>query len=106
MRKRRNKALVDFEFDAGADRLIYTATFRRSEGRWMLCGVRETLQEFAPPLVVINQARPAPPELPPPPKLLPATITKLPEPPGTAGNRDQMRVRTTPAATPRSEIAM
>jgi hypothetical protein len=44
-----DKALVDFVYEAGEDRLTYTATFHRVEGSWRLRGVRETLQELMPP---------------------------------------------------------
>jgi hypothetical protein len=44
-----DKALVDLQFHSGFDGLTYTATFHSSDGGvWMLMGVRETLQEFAP----------------------------------------------------------
>jgi hypothetical protein len=43
-----DKALVDFTFQAALDRLVYTATFHRTDGRWKLRGVNETYQEFAP----------------------------------------------------------
>ena len=39
-----NKALVDFSFEAGLDRLTYTATFHRTEATWTLRGVRQTMQ--------------------------------------------------------------
>ena len=41
-----DKALVDMIFQAGDDRLTYTATFHRVSGIWNLRGVRETLQEL------------------------------------------------------------
>jgi hypothetical protein len=44
-----DKALVDFVFHSGLDRLTYTATFHLKNGVWKLRGVRETLQEFMPP---------------------------------------------------------
>jgi len=39
-----DKALVDCEFIAGRDLLIYTATFHKVNGIWRLRGVRETMQ--------------------------------------------------------------
>jgi len=57
-----DKALVDFVFHSGSDRLTYTATFHLKNGVWKLRGVRETLQEFMPPL----------PPVQPPPKALPS----------------------------------
>lgn len=42
-----DKALVDFIFDDGQDRLTYTATFHRVEGTWIFRGARETLQQFS-----------------------------------------------------------
>lgn len=42
--ERGDKALIDCEFIAGRDRLIHTATFHKMGDRWMLRGVRETLQ--------------------------------------------------------------
>jgi hypothetical protein len=59
-----NKALIDFAYFTGGDVLIYTATFHRVDGLWRLRGVRETLQQFAPPVVVIP-ARHPPVLLPP-----------------------------------------
>lgn len=41
---RKDKALVACEFIAGRDLLIHTATFHRVDGRWILRGVRETMQ--------------------------------------------------------------
>jgi hypothetical protein len=41
-----DKALVDFTFEAGMDRLTYTATFHKSDAVWKLRGVRETMQAF------------------------------------------------------------
>jgi len=41
-----DKALVDCEFIAGRDLLVYTATFHKVEGRWKLRGVRETMQAY------------------------------------------------------------
>jgi hypothetical protein len=43
-----DKALVDFIFQTRMDRLVYTATFHKVEGSWVLRGVRETLQAFMP----------------------------------------------------------
>jgi hypothetical protein len=43
-----DKAFVDFEFHSGMDGLTYTATFHRQGEVWMLRGVRETQQQFAP----------------------------------------------------------
>jgi hypothetical protein len=39
-----DKALVNFNFDAGSDIYIYTSVFQRIDGVWFLRGVRETLQ--------------------------------------------------------------
>jgi hypothetical protein len=39
-----DKALLDFQFQSGPDRLTYTATFHKIDGRWRLRGVQETLQ--------------------------------------------------------------
>lgn len=39
-----DEALVDCEFVAGRDRLTYTATFHKTEGKWQLRGMRETMQ--------------------------------------------------------------
>ena len=43
-----DKAFVDLKFHSGSDGLTYTATFHRQGDVWMLRGVRETLQQFAP----------------------------------------------------------
>jgi hypothetical protein len=43
-----DKALVDMHFHSGLDALVYTATFHRMDRAWVLRGVRETLQSFAP----------------------------------------------------------
>ena len=72
-----DKALIDFEYDAGADWLVYTATFHKTDGLWRLRGVRETLQKFAAPHLIF---RPPAIDLPPPPELLsspPAVPPKL-----------------------------
>ncbi len=50
-----DKALVDIIFIAGSDRLIYTATFHRTQGVWKLRGVRETMQALLPPPVPIHK---------------------------------------------------
>jgi hypothetical protein len=47
----RDKALVDFRFIAGSDRLTYTGTFHSVGGVWRLRGVRETMQELRPPSI-------------------------------------------------------
>jgi hypothetical protein len=39
-----DKALINFEFSSGRDRLIYTATFCRTQNIWRLRGVRESAQ--------------------------------------------------------------
>ncbi len=64
-----DKALVEFAFIAGVDRLIYVATFHRVGGVWRFRGARETLQQMMPPIGVIIPHRhlvflPEPPELP------------------------------------------
>ena len=43
-----DKALVNFTFESGRDRLIYTATFHKSEAIWRLRGVSETAQMLMP----------------------------------------------------------
>jgi hypothetical protein len=43
-----DKALVDFTFQTSMDRLVHTATFHRRDGVWILRGVHETSQAFAP----------------------------------------------------------
>jgi hypothetical protein len=41
-----DKALVDFNFHSGSDRLVHTATFHKIDGVWKLRGARETSQVF------------------------------------------------------------
>jgi hypothetical protein len=41
-----DKALIFLNFDAGSDDYVYTATFQRVDGIWILRGVRETSQAF------------------------------------------------------------
>jgi hypothetical protein len=43
-----NKALINFTFQTSMDRLIYTGTFHKVDGSWILRGARETYQAFAP----------------------------------------------------------
>ena len=43
-----DKALIDFTFQTAMDSLGYTATFHKRDGSWILRGVRETYQAFAP----------------------------------------------------------
>ncbi|MCE5308618.1 MAG: hypothetical protein LLG20_13345 [Acidobacteriales bacterium] len=74
-----DKALVEFAFTAGVDRLIYTATFHGGGGVWRFRGARETLQQMMPPIGVIIPHRrlfslPEPPELP----LLPSPPAAIP----------------------------
>jgi hypothetical protein len=45
-----DKALVDFSYQTGTDRLVYTGTFHKEGEAWSLRGVRETAQAFAPVL--------------------------------------------------------
>jgi len=73
----RDKALVDFLFNTGSDDLIYTATFHKIAGVWRLGGVRETMQAFRPPRILLPQRPPL--LLPPPPDLPfdPPTIPPL-----------------------------
>lgn len=83
-----DKALIDFVYNTGEDRLTYTATFHRVDGLWRLRGARETLQEFGMPLGVVVES---PPFLPPPPELIlapPAIPPALDQilPPVTAPN--------------------
>ena len=54
-----DKALVEWAYNAGEDRYVYTGTFHKVDGVWRLRGVRETLQQM------ILQASP---DLPPNPK--------------------------------------
>jgi len=49
----RDKALVDFLFVTGSDQLTYTATFLKVTGVWRLRGVRETMQAYIPPLLIL-----------------------------------------------------
>lgn len=61
-----DKALIDFTYDTGEDRLIYTATFHRVGGSWRLRGIRETLQQFGLPRGIPVRPwidLPSPPEL-------------------------------------------
>jgi hypothetical protein len=44
-----DKALVDFNFRSGRDRLVYTATFHRNKNGWVLRGVQETMQILLTP---------------------------------------------------------
>jgi hypothetical protein len=46
--KAANKAFVDLKFHSGLDGLTYTATFHKLGDVWVLRGVRETQQQFAP----------------------------------------------------------
>ena len=71
-----DKALVDFLFLTGNDRLTYTATFHEVAGVWRLRGVRETMQAF---LFRVLAPSPRPSLLPPPPDLPydPPTIPPL-----------------------------
>jgi hypothetical protein len=46
---RRDRALVNSLFTAARDNYIYSATYRRQNGLWKLCGIRETLQQVLPP---------------------------------------------------------
>jgi hypothetical protein len=62
-----DKALIDFTYDTGEDRLIYTATFHMVDGFWRLRGIRETLQQFGAPRGILVQPWP---DLPPPPELI------------------------------------
>jgi hypothetical protein len=48
----KDKALVDFTFQTGMDRLIYTATFHEAQGVWKVRGVHETSQAFAPTVII------------------------------------------------------
>lgn len=50
-----DKALVDLTFATGADYLVYTATFHRINGTWILRGARETVQGFAPGTITRKQ---------------------------------------------------
>jgi hypothetical protein len=51
-----DKALVDLNFDIGMDRLIYTATFHKTDDLWHLYGVRETLQMLVmPPAMTLKK---------------------------------------------------
>lgn len=54
-----DRALVKFTFESGSDRLIYTATFHRSDTMWKLRGVRETMQMMLlrPTVLPINPKR-------------------------------------------------
>ena len=38
------KALIHLSYDTGSDDYVYTATFQRVDGTWILRGVRETSQ--------------------------------------------------------------
>lgn len=44
------KALVDFNYQTSEDILVYTATFHKMDGAWILRGAHETYQAFAPAL--------------------------------------------------------
>lgn len=46
--KKKDKALIDCEYIAGRDWLLYTATFHKIAGIWELRGVRETMQALRP----------------------------------------------------------
>jgi hypothetical protein len=46
--KKKDKALIDCEYIAGRDWLLYTATFHKIVGVWELRGVRETMQALLP----------------------------------------------------------
>ena len=53
-----DKALVDLTFEAGMDRLIYTATFHKSDTVWKLRGIRQTTQMLIlRPTVVPTKSR-------------------------------------------------
>jgi hypothetical protein len=73
--QRTDKALVDFQFITGSDRLTYTATFHKIAGVWRLRGVRETLQAMLPPPIYLP---PRPPLLLPPPPDLPFDTPTIP----------------------------
>ena len=63
----RDKALVDFLFVTGGDALTYTATFVKVTGVWRLRGVRETMQAYVPPPLILpaqSLLLPPPPDIP------------------------------------------
>jgi hypothetical protein len=78
----RDKALVDFLFLTGSDRVTYTATFHRAAAVWRLRGVRETMQAMLPPPMHPPPPRPAillpaPPDLPFDPDMKPPLFLLL-----------------------------
>jgi hypothetical protein len=77
-----DKALVDWAYNTGEDRLTYTGTFHKVDGVWRLRGVRETLQEMiGSATVVINRppvkGLPSPPELAPVPATPPVALDQI-----------------------------
>jgi hypothetical protein len=65
-----DKVLMDWAYNTGEGRLIYTATFHKAAGLWRLRGLRETLQQFLAPSLSFG---PPLPNLPPPPELIPVS---------------------------------
>ena len=76
-----DKALVDFLFLTGSDRLTYMATFHKVAGVWRLRAVRETMQAMLPPPVFPpprpSLMLPPAPDLPFDPALIPPLFPLL-----------------------------
>jgi len=76
-----DKALVDWAYNTGEDRLTYTGTFHKVDGMWRLHGVRETLQEMIGSATVVINRPPVkglpPPELSPVPATPPVALDQI-----------------------------
>ena len=66
----RSKGIVRITLVIGVDCLTYTATFHRVGDRWILRGVRETLQQFVPPGMIMIAPRRTVPLLDEPPPII------------------------------------